>query len=54
LYPRFFVGADHIGPFGFVLFFGRCVQFADLLDLLCKLIPVLNVGMFPISTSVRL
>lgn len=49
-----FVHTDDIGPCGFVLFGGCSVQFADLLDLLCKLIPVLNVGMFPIPTTMRL
>lgn len=54
LYAGFFVDADHMNPFDFVLFLGCGMQFADLFYLLCKLIPVLNVGMFPVSTSMRL
>lgn len=52
--PRFFVGADYVNASGLVLFLGRSVQLADLLYLLCKLIPILNVWVFPIPTSVRL
>ena len=54
LYARFFVNAHEVNAFRFVLVFGRGVQFADLLNLLGKLIPVLNVGMFPVSTAMRL
>jgi hypothetical protein len=51
---RFFVGADHMDSFGFIVLLGCCVQFADLLDLLAKRIPVLNVGVLPVSTAVWL
>jgi len=40
--------------FGFIVLLGCCVQFADLLDLLAKRIPVLNVGVLPVSTAVWL
>ena len=50
----FFVSADDVNTFGFVFVLRRGMQFADLLYLLCKLIPIINVGMFPISTSVWL
>lgn len=54
LYARFFVNADHVGACSFVLGLRFGVQFADLLYPLCKLIPVCNVGMFPIPTAMRL
>jgi hypothetical protein len=54
LYPWFFINADHVNAFGFVELGGGGVQFADLLYLLRKLIPILNVGMFPVPASVRL
>jgi hypothetical protein len=51
---RLFVGTNDVDSPGFVLLGGSGMQFADLLYLLCELIPVLNVGMFPISTTMRL
>ena len=50
----FFVGADDVNALGFVLFLGCSVQFADLLDLLSKFIPVLNIGVLPIPAPMRL
>jgi hypothetical protein len=54
LYAWFFVNADHVDAYRFVLLQGCGMQFADLLYLLCKLIPVCNVGMFPIPAAMRL
>lgn len=54
LYTGFFVETDEMNPFGFVLFHRRGVQFADLLDLPGKLIPILNMGVLPVPTPVRL
>ena len=45
--------AEGVIAFAFVLGQGRLVQLADLPNLLCKLLPILNVGMFPIATAVR-
>ena len=48
LYAWFFVDTDDMNPFGFVM------QFADLLYLLAKLIPILNIGVLPVPTPMRL
>lgn len=50
----FFVNADRVEACGFMLVEGCGVQFTDLLYLLCKLVPVSNVGMFPVSAAMRL
>ena len=54
LYAWFFVNTDAMNPFGFILLHRSGVQFADFLDLLTKLVPVLNVGVLPVPTSVWL
>jgi hypothetical protein len=46
--PGFSSTLTSVFAFDFVLGFRSGVQFADFLYLLPKLIPVLNVGMFPV------
>ena len=50
----FFVCADRMDSSRFGLNLSGPMHLADLLDLLCKLIPVLDVGMFPIPAPMRL
>ena len=51
---RFFIDADHVNTSRFILFLRCHVQFTDLLDLLGKLVPVLNIGVLPIPAAMRL
>lgn len=50
----FFVCADRVESSRFGLNLSGRMHLADLLDLLCKLIPVLDIGMFPVSAPMRL
>lgn len=54
LYARFLIKADRVDTQCFILLCGSRVQRADLLDLDSKLVPISDVGMFPVSTAVRL
>ena len=50
----FFVDADHFDPPCFLLEARLDVQVTDFLDLVGKLIPVSNVGMFPVPAAMGL
>lgn len=53
LYPGFLIDTHNVDTLGIVgLRF--IMQFADVCDLFGKLIPIIDVGMFPIPASVRL
>lgn len=54
LYAWFFINTDHVDSSGFILDLRGGMQFADLLYLLRKVIPIRNVGMFPVSTAMGL
>jgi hypothetical protein len=50
----FLIDTDHMNPISFILLLGSGMQFADILDLLGKFIPVLNVGVLPVPTAMGL
>lgn len=50
----FFVNTHYTNPLRFVAAFSSGMQCADQLDLQSKVMPVLNVWMFPVPTSMRL
>ncbi len=54
LYTRFLIDAYRIEARRCILLCGSGMQRTDFLDLGGKLIPIINVGMFPIATAVWL
>jgi hypothetical protein len=54
LHARFLIDADRVDAQCFILLCGSGMQRADLLDLASKLVPISDVGMFPVSTAVWL
>ena len=54
LNARFLVNTDDTPPLGLIVGCGQSMHVANQPDLLGKLVPVFNVGMLPIPTSVGL